>query len=87
MGRGIKITVIAGALCAAVVALTYFWYGSFDACDWYEQDMAARLDAPRMVARAAIRTKFLLDGITEPTFRDCLHGWWNYKAEDLPAEG
>ena len=87
MGRITKITVIAGVLCAAVASGAYFWYGSFDACDWYEQDMAARLDAPRMIARAAIKTKFLLDGITEHTFRDCLHGWWNDKTEDLSADG
>ena len=85
MGRGVKIAVIAGALVAAVVAATYFWYGSFDPCDWTEQDMAASSGSPRLVARATIRAKFLLDGITEPTFRDCLHGWWLFKTDDPPA--
>ncbi len=85
MGRGMKIAVVVGALVAAVVAATYFWYGSLDPCDWTEQDMADRLGSPRIVARAAIHTQFLLDGITEPTFRDCLSGWWKFRTDDLPA--
>ena len=47
--------------------------------------MADRSGSPRIVARAAIHTKFLLDGITEPTFRDCLRGWWEFRTDDLPA--
>ncbi len=85
MGRGMKITLVGGALVAAVVAATYVWYGSLDPCDWTEQDMADRSGSPRIVARAAIHTKFLLGGITEPTFRDCLRGWWEFKTDDPPA--
>ena len=73
------------ALVPTVVAATYFWYGSPDPCDWTEQDMADRSGSPRIVARAAVDTKFLLDGITEPTFRDCLRGWWQFRTDDLPA--
>ncbi len=85
MGRGMKIAVVVGALVPTVVTATYFWYGSLDPCDWTEQDMADRSGSPRIVARAAIHAKFLLDGITEPTSRDCLRGWWNFTTDDPPA--
>ncbi len=85
MGRATKIAVVVIALAAASAAATYFRYGSLDPCDWTEHDMAESLGSPRIVARAAIHTKFLLDGITEPTFRDCLRGWWKFRTDDLPA--
>ena len=67
------------------VAATYFCYGSLDPCDRTEQDMADCSGSPRIVAPTAIHTKFLLDGITEPTFRDCLRGWWRFGTDDLLA--
>jgi hypothetical protein len=47
--------------------------------------MADRSGSPRIVARATIHAQFLLDGITEPTFRDCLRVWWKFRTDDLPA--
>ena len=70
------------ALAAGIA--TYLRYGSFDPCDWMEQDLAERSGSPRLVARAQIQARFLLDGISDPDLRQCTLAWWEARAEDLP---
>jgi hypothetical protein len=70
-------------LLAAGVA-TYVRYGTFDPCDWMEQDLAKQSGLPRLVVKARIQAKFLMDGISEPDLRQCTLAWWEARAEDLP---
>lgn len=71
-------------LALAAGGATYARYGSFDPCDWMEQDLAARSDLPRLVVRARIQAMFLMDGIADPDLRQCTLAWWRTRREDLP---
>ena len=80
-------TVIAASVVLVLaVGATLFRYGSLDPCDWLEADMLAKSNLPRLVIEARIQARFLLDGILEPDFGDCLHGWWSFRLEELPEE-
>lgn len=85
MIAGIRMLIAAGVLASFAAGGTWYRYGSLDACDWLAEDMASESALPRVLIEARIRAQFLLDGITEPDFGDCLRGWWSYRLEDLPA--
>lgn len=70
----------------AAVAATYARYGSFDPCEWMEQDLAARSGLPRLAVRARIRAQFLLEGVAAPDAGQCILAWWEFRAEGVPEE-
>lgn len=73
------LVLVAAAVVAAVIA-TLVRYESLHPCDWLEQDVAARLGVPPLVAEAKLRAEFLVSGVTEPAAGDCLTAWWDFKA-------
>ena len=77
---------LAGLLVAAAVAATYVRYGSLDPCRWTVQDMTASSGMPELLIEARIRAQFVLEGVLEPGFSDCLHGWWAFRLDDLPEQ-
>ena len=68
---------------AAAIA-TYARYGSFDPCQWMEQELAQESGLPRLVVRARIHGEFLLQGIADPYAGECITAWWDYRADGLP---
>ncbi len=77
-------TLVIGLIAACVIA-TYVRYGSLHPCDWLQKDMMAESDMPEIWVETRIRMRFFLDGITEPTARDCLEGWWTFRVEEIEA--
>ena len=73
------------AVVAASVA-TYYRYGTFDPCDWMEQDLAAHSSMPRIVAKAKVRGELLIDGITQPSFGQCTMAWWKFRADEVQTK-
>ena len=69
------LVVLAGA------GATYYRYRSLDPCDWMLQDLTAHFGLPSAVIEAKIRAEFLLQGIVEPSPRDCLFEWWRLRRE------
>ena len=65
---------------------TFARYGNFDPCDWTAQDQAEFTSIPKMVWIGRLKAEFLVDGITQPAFSDCVLAWWQSRAEDA-AEG
>ena len=65
---------------------TFGRYGNFDPCDWTAQDQAELTSIPKLVWVGRLKAKFLVNGITEPAFSDCMLAWWESRAEDA-AEG
>ncbi len=76
---------VIGLAVAATIA-TYVRYDSLDPCVWMERDMVRQSGLPQLVVRARIRAEFLLEGITEPSARDCLPRWWEVRAEGADQE-
>jgi hypothetical protein len=81
-----KYALIGFVLLIAATAATFYRYGSLDPCSWMEQDMAADSALPLLVIQAEIKARFLLDGITDPGFYECLEAWWELRGEDLPSD-
>lgn len=73
---------VLGLMVAAVVA-TFFRYQSLHPCDWLEKDMIAASDMPEIWVVARLRARFLMEGITDPSARECLEGWWSFRIEEL----
>ena len=80
-----RILVIVLCLAGAAAAATMVRYGSLQPCDWLDQDAAEETGLPRVVAQAQIRAAFLLEGIADPTHKDCLTAWWDLKADGAAA--
>ncbi len=79
------VLIVIGLAVAATIA-TYARYQSLNPCDWMEQDLTRQTGLPPMVVRVRIRAAFLIDGISDPGPYDCLVGWWEFRAEELPGE-
>lgn len=75
------VLIIAGAIA------TYVRYGSFDPCDWMEQDLAAGSALPLIVVQGRIKAEFLLQGITDPAPQQCIQAWWKFRRDGAPAAG
>ncbi len=71
-------------LSALAVAATWLRYQSLDPCDWTLQDMTEASGQPELVVEARIRAKFLIEGVVDPDFRECLFGWWDFRLDELP---
>jgi hypothetical protein len=84
-----RVLVLVFVVIAAGVVATYARYDSLHPCDWLLRDMTAASDLPgppevvEPLVEGWIRGRFLLDGITEPGFRDCLDGWWTFRIEEI----
>jgi hypothetical protein len=79
--------VIKTILLLIVVAIfaagaTFGRYGNFNPCDWTAQDQADTTAVPKLFWEGRIKAKFLLKGITEPTFSECMLVWWESRADD-----
>ena len=85
--RFMKILIVLVLLVAAAVSATWVRYASFDPCVWTEQDMVADSSLPALIVTARIRAGLLLDGVTEPTPKQCLYAWWQHRFEDAKANG
>lgn len=85
--RFMKILIVLVLLVAAAVSATWVRYASFDPCVWTEQDMVADSSLPALIVTARIRAALLLDGVTEPTPKQCLYAWWQHRFEDAKANG
>lgn len=75
-----------GVIIIAIVILaggaTYARYGNFDPCDWTAQDHANTSAIPKLVWAGRLQADFLVDGITEPNFGDCMLAWWQNRAAE-----
>ena len=61
---------------------TFGRYGNFDPCDWTAQDQSESSAIPKIVWAGRLKAKFLVDGITNPSFSECMMAWWESRAED-----
>jgi hypothetical protein len=61
---------------------TYGRYGNFDPCDWTAQDQAESTSIPKIVWAGRLKAKFLVKGVGQPTFSDCMLAWWGSRADD-----
>ncbi len=85
--RFMKFLIVLVLLAGAAVSATWVRYHSFDPCVWTEQDMLADSSLPALIVKARIKAAFLLDGVTEPTPKQCLYAWWQHRFEDAKAAG
>ena len=71
-------------ICLAIFAsgATYGRYGNFDPCDWTAQDQAKETAVPKIFWEGRLKAKFLVKGITEPSYSDCVLAWWENRAEE-----
>ena len=61
---------------------TFGRYGNFDPCDWTAQDQAESSLIPKIVWVGRLKAKFLVKGIAQPSYSDCMVVWWESRAED-----
>jgi hypothetical protein len=85
--RFFKTLIVLVLLAGAAITATWVRYDSFDPCVWMEKDMVADSSLPALIVTARIKAAFLLDGITEPTPKQCLYAWWQHRFEDAKAAG
>jgi len=78
----IKSIVIVIGIAIFAAGATYGRYGNFDPCDWNAQDHANATLIPKIVWEGRLKAKFLVKGITDPTFKECVLAWWESRAED-----
>lgn len=78
--------IVVAALLAAGAG-TYARYQSLDPCIWLKKDMIKTSGMPELWVETQIGARFLLEGITDPTATECLHGWWSFRAEELAENG
>lgn len=77
-----KYILILIGLAVFAAGATFGRYGNFDPCDWTAQDQADLTSIPKIVWEGRLKAKFLVDGITRPTYSDCMLAWWQNRAED-----
>ena len=78
----IRFTVILIGLAIFASGATYGRYGNFDPCDWTAQDQAEATLIPKIVWEGRLKAKFLVKGISQPTYSDCMLAWWESRAEE-----
>ncbi len=62
---------------------TFGRYGNFDPCDWTAQDQAEATLIPKIVWVGRLKAKFLVKGIMQPSYSDCMLVWWESRADDV----
>jgi hypothetical protein len=78
----IRFIVILIGLAIFASGATFGRYGNFDPCDWTAQDQAEATLIPKIVWEGRLKAKFLVKGIAEPTYTDCMLAWWESRAEE-----
>ena len=78
----IKIAVIFIGIAIFASSATFARYGNFNPCDWTAQDHAGSTAIPKIVWAGRLKAKFLLEGIAQPSYSDCMLTWWASRAED-----
>lgn len=78
----IKSIVLLLGIAVFASGATYGRYGNFDPCDWTAQDHSKSTLVPKIIWEGRLKAKFLVEGITQPTFSDCMLAWWESRAED-----
>ena len=81
-----KFLYLAAALSFAAATATFARYESFDPCVWLEHDLAEQTGLPRMVAQAQIQAEFFVEGVTNPSAKQCLFAWWDVRADGARAQ-
>tara|TARA_Y100001936_G_scaffold246114_1_gene289404 strand:- start:13199 stop:13510 length:312 start_codon:yes stop_codon:yes gene_type:complete len=79
--RLFKTLLVLVLLVAGATAATWMRYESFDPCAWMQQEMVEESGLPELIVIARIKAAFLLDGVTEPTPKQCLYAWWKHRFE------
>jgi hypothetical protein len=82
----IKSVVILIGLAIFSSGATFGRYGNFDPCDWTAQDHAKATLVPRIVWAGRLKADFLLRGVAQPSFSDCMFAWWESRAKDAAEE-
>jgi len=78
----LKYAVILIGIAIFASGATFGRYGNFDPCDWTAQDHAKSTLIPKIVWEGRLKAEFLVKGITQPTYSDCVLAWWESRAED-----
>lgn len=78
--------VIVAVLMVMAVTATQARYGSLDPCEWTIRDMATKTDQPEVLIRARVRGLFMIEGVVNPDYFDCLRGWWAFRLDELPEK-
>lgn len=81
-----KYLIVVFGLIAIAAAATYLRYQSFSPCDWIETDLMEDSGQPQIVVQSRIQAHFLLNGIVDPDFGECLLGWWEFRLDGLAEE-
>ena len=78
----IKSAVVLIGLAIFAFGATFGHYGNFDPCDWTAQDQAEFTSIPKIVWTGRLKAKFLIEGIVQPSYSDCMLAWWEIRADD-----
>ena len=79
--RYVQIAIVVVVLLAGA---TFVRYGSFSPCSWMVTDLAAHSGQSETLVSARVRAQFLLRGIIQPDWGDCLLAWWRLRRDGLP---
>jgi len=77
-----KFAVILIGIVIFASSATFGRYGNFNPCDWTAQDHAGSSAIPKIVWAGRLKAKFLAEGITQPSYSDCMLAWWESRADD-----
>jgi len=77
----VKYLLLIVGLAAAASVATYARYESLDPCVWLVHDAARQSGLPPLAEETRMRAAFLVRGIAEPGFYDCLDAWWRLRFE------
>ena len=78
----IKSAVLLIGIAIFASGATFGRYGNFDPCDWTAQDHTESSAIPKIVWEGRLQAAFLVKGIAQPTFSDCMLAWWESRADD-----
>ena len=78
----IKTLVLLIGIAIFAAGATFGRYGNFDPCDWTTQDQADTTAVPKIFWEGRLKAKFLVKGITNPSFSECMITWWESRADD-----
>ena len=78
----IKSAVILIGIAIIASGATFGRYGNFDPCDWTAQDHAGFTAIPKIVWAGRLKAKFLVKGIAQPSYSDCMLAWWESRADN-----
>jgi hypothetical protein len=79
----IKSVVVLIGIAIFASGATFGRYGNFDPCDWTAQDQSEATAVPKIVWEGNLKAKFLVKGIAQPSFSDCMLAWWESRADDV----